>query len=102
VKCVFCHISQAIQPASISPKGKARLPHRRERALDVIAAVCVVIVATRLLLRALPRQLAAVQLYFADMQVCTLRHEHPDRNIGQRFAISCIASAFHGAIVTLE
>ena len=49
---------------------QARLPCCRERALDVIAAVCVVIVATRLLLRALPRLLAAIQLYLTDMQVC--------------------------------
>jgi len=58
-------------------RAEDRLTGRRERALDVIAAVCVVIVATRLLLRALPRQLAAVQLYFADMQVRTLQCPAP-------------------------
>ena len=44
--------------------------HFRERALDVIAAVCVVIVATRLLLRALPRQLAELRRNVAEFQVC--------------------------------
>lgn len=64
---------------------KAQGLHGRERALDVIAAACVAIVATRVLLRTLPRQLAEIRRNVTEFQVRTVpsmpmtnTRPHPD------------------------